>query len=171
MALGSIGIPLAMPPGPPGATAGVALTLAPGNAEPTWLNAGAAETQLCGTESVPSEAARPTPAVTWALPRPERKPLPSANPIVRNWAVKTAAVGPTDWTSELAGPIAETPKVDIDADEPVAEARPVPELSAVDDDVRLANSDIGDVDDEDDIDEVPIASERVPATAHWTSRW
>ena len=64
VALGSIGIPLSMPTGSPGDTAGVALTLVPGNAEPTWLNAGAAEAQLCGTESVPSEAARPTPAVT-----------------------------------------------------------------------------------------------------------
>ena len=153
VALGSIGIPLSMPPGPPGTTAGVALTLAPGNAEPTLLNAGAAEAQLWGTESVPSEVARPRPAVTWALPRPEPKPLPNSNPIVRNCWTKTPAVGPTDRTSELAEPIAEMPKVDIDADEPVPEARLVPELSAVDDDVRVANSDIGDVDDEDDIDE------------------
>ena len=63
IALGSIGIPLSMPPGSPD-IAGVALGLAAGNAEPTWLNAGAAEAQLCGTESVPSEAARPRPAVT-----------------------------------------------------------------------------------------------------------
>jgi hypothetical protein len=64
VALGSIGIPLNMPTGSPGDTAGVALTPAPGNAEPTWLNAGAAAAQLCGTERVPSEAACPTPAVT-----------------------------------------------------------------------------------------------------------
>ena len=63
VALGSIGIPLSMPSGPAG-TAGVALAPEPGNAEATWLNAGAAEAQLCGTESVPSEAARPRPAVT-----------------------------------------------------------------------------------------------------------
>ena len=87
-ALASIGIPLGMPPGPPAAAAGVALAPTPGNAEPTWLNAGAAEAQLCGTESMPTEAARPTPAVTAALPMPgapttpvpEPKPPPSADP-------------------------------------------------------------------------------------------
>ena len=62
--LGSIGIPLSMLTGSPGDTAGVALTPAPGNVEPTWLNAGAAAAQLCGTERVPSEAPRPIPAVT-----------------------------------------------------------------------------------------------------------
>ena len=58
VALGSIGIPLSVPTGSPGDTAGVALTLVAGNAEPTWLNSGAAEAQLCGTESVASGAAR-----------------------------------------------------------------------------------------------------------------
>jgi hypothetical protein len=87
-ALASIGIPLGTPPGPPAAAAGVALMLAAGNAEPTWLQAGAADAQLCGTESMPSEAARPTFALTVTLPIsggtktpvPELKPLPSAYP-------------------------------------------------------------------------------------------
>jgi hypothetical protein len=87
-ALPSIGIPLGVPPGPPAATAGAALLLMPGSAEPIWLNAGAAEAQLCGTESMPSEAARPTFAVMVKLPIsgaaktpvPELKPLPSAYP-------------------------------------------------------------------------------------------
>jgi hypothetical protein len=165
-ALGSIGIPLSMPPGPPGTTAGVALTRAAGNAEPTLLNAGAADAQLCGTESGPRKAARPAPAVTSALPIagalkapvPEPTPLPSVNPNIRIWLVKTPAVGATDRTSELAEPIAEMPKVDIDADEPTPEARLVPEVSAVDDDARVVNSDSGDVDDEDDIDEAAEAS-------------
>ena len=86
--LASIGIPLGMPPGPPAMTAGVALALAAGSAEPTWLSAGAAEAQLCGTESMPSEAARPTFAVMFTLPisgaakapGPELKPWPSAYP-------------------------------------------------------------------------------------------
>jgi hypothetical protein len=60
--------------------------------------------------------------------------------------------------SELAEPIAERPNVDIDADEPAPEARLVPEVSAVDDDVRVVNSDSCDVDDEDDIDEAAEAS-------------
>ena len=85
--MASIGIP-GMPPGPLGVTAGVALAPAAGNAEPTWLNAGAAEAQLCGTESMPSEAARPTFAVIATLPIlgaakapvPELKPLPSVYP-------------------------------------------------------------------------------------------
>lgn len=148
----------------PGDAAGVALTLAPGNAEPTWLNAGAAEAQLCGTESGPSEAARPTPAVTWALPIPdapkapvpEPKPLPSVNPNIRIWLARTADLGPTDPTSEPAEPITERPKVDIDVAEPVP--RLMPEVSAVDDDVRVVNTDSGDADDEDDIEEAIEAS-------------
>ena len=88
IALAAIGIPLGMPPGPPGVTAGAALMLVAGNAEPTWLKAGAADAQLCGTESMPSEAARPAFAVMATLPIsgvaktpvPEPKPLPSADP-------------------------------------------------------------------------------------------
>jgi hypothetical protein len=64
VAVGRIGgIPLSMLSGG-AATAGVALTLAPANVEPTWLNSGAATAQLWGTERVPSEAVRPMPAVT-----------------------------------------------------------------------------------------------------------
>ncbi len=88
VALASISIPPSVPPGPPGMTAGTALALVTGNAEPTWLNTGAAVAQLCGTDKTPSEAARPTPAVTAALPMPgeanrpvpEPAPLPSADP-------------------------------------------------------------------------------------------
>jgi hypothetical protein len=69
-------------------TAGVALALAAGSAEPTWLTAGAAEAQLCGTESGPRRAARPTFAVMLTLPIsgaaktpvPELKPWLSAYP-------------------------------------------------------------------------------------------
>jgi hypothetical protein len=88
VALASIGIPPSVPPGPPGMTVGAALALVTGNAGATWLNAGAAVAQPCGTDSVPSEAARPALAVTAALPMPgaprtpvpEPKPLPSAEP-------------------------------------------------------------------------------------------
>ena len=75
------------------ANAGVALTPALGMTEETWLNAGAAEAQPCGTDSTPSEAARPTLAVIAALlilaepipaepnaPVPEPIPLPIAEP-------------------------------------------------------------------------------------------
>ena len=86
--LASIGIPLGVPPGPPGMTAGVAPALVAGNAVPTWLSPGTAEAQLCGTESGPSKAARPTFAVMFTLPisgaakapGPELKPWPSAYP-------------------------------------------------------------------------------------------
>lgn len=156
-ALPSIGIPPGVPPGPLAATAGAALPLMPGSAEPTWLNAGAAEVQLCGTDSMPTEAARPTPAVTVLpipgepnMPVPEPAPLPSVYPNV--------------W-SELAEPIIDMPEVDIDADEPVPDARLVPDMSAVDDDIRVVNDDVrvvndesGDVDDVDDIDEAVEAS-------------
>ena len=88
VALAGIGIPLGMPPGAAGVTAGAALALATGSAEPAWLNAGAADAQLCGTESMPSEAALPTFAVMATLPIsggtktpvPELKPLPSVYP-------------------------------------------------------------------------------------------
>jgi hypothetical protein len=167
VALASIGIPPSVPPGPPTPTAGVAPTpLAPGNAEATWLNAGAAEAQLCGTDSMPSEGARPTPAVTAALPMagapktpvPEPKPLPSADPNTRNWLPRTLAAGPTDRMSAPAEPSIDRPDVDIDADEPVPDARLVPDVSAVDDDIRVVNDDSGDVDDVDDIDEAVEAS-------------
>jgi hypothetical protein len=156
-----MGIPPSVPPGPPDMTAGVALALVTGNAGATWLNAGAAEAQLCGTESMPTEAARPTPAVTAALPMPgapkapvpEPKPLPSVDPNVWNWLPKMLATGPTDRMSAPAGPIIEMPDVDIDAPEPIPDARPVPEVSAVDDEVRVVNNDSCDVDDVDDIDE------------------
>jgi hypothetical protein len=161
-ALPSIGIPLGVPPGPPAATAGAALLLMPGSAEPTWLNAGADEAQLCGTDSMPTEAARPT-AATWALlipgaPKtlaPEPKPSPTANPNVWKWPPNPLpAVEP----NELAGPIAEMPKVDIDAAEPVPDARLPADESAVGNEARVAHDDAGDVDDEDAIDEVAEAS-------------
>lgn len=163
VALASIGIPPSVPPGPPGITAGVALALVTGNAGATWLNAGAAEAQLCGTESMPTEAARPAPAVTAALPMPgapttpvpEPKPLPSAEPNAWNWWPKMLAAGPTDRMSAPAEPIIERPEVDIDAPEPAPDARLVPDVSTVDDEVRVVNND--DVDDVDDIDEADEA--------------
>jgi hypothetical protein len=173
VALAAIGIPPSGPPGAPGPIAGVApRPLVPGNAGATWLNAGAAEAQLCGTESVPIEAARPTPAVTSALPIPgapktpvpEPKPLPTANPNARNWLPKTLAVGPTGRMSAPAEPNIEMPDVDIDAPEPIPDARPVPDVSAVDDDVRVVNDDSGDIDDVDDIDEA-VAARPVLGTA------
>jgi hypothetical protein len=150
-ALPSIGIPLGVPPGPLVAIAGAALPLMPGSAEPTWLNAGADEAQLCGTDSMPTVAARPTPAATWALPIPgapnmpvpEPTPLPTADP---------------NLMSELAEPIIDMPEVDIDPDEPVPDARLVPDMSAVDDDIRVVNDESGDVDDVDGIDEAVEAS-------------
>lgn len=163
--LGIIGIPLSRPAGSPGDTAGVALMPAPGNAEPTWLNAGAAAAQLCGTERVPSEAARPKPAVIWALPTPEPKaPFPELKPSpkvklnIRIWLARTADLGPRDPPSEPAEPIAERPRVDIDVAEPAPDARPMPEVNAVDDGVTIDNNDSGDADGEDDIEEAIEAS-------------
>ena len=67
------------------------------------------------------------------------------------------ATGLTDRMSAPAEPIIEMPDVDIDAPEPIPDARPVPDVSAVDDDVRVANNDVDGVDD---IDE---AVEAMPA--------
>ena len=81
IALPSIGIPPSVPPDPPAPTAGAAPTpLAPDSVGATELNAGADEAQLCGTDSMPSEAARPTPALTAALPMPGEANMPVPEP-------------------------------------------------------------------------------------------
>ena len=60
------------PAGPLGATGGVGPSPpAAGNAEATWLYAGAAAVQPWGTDNAPSEAARPADAVTAAPPMPD----------------------------------------------------------------------------------------------------
>ena len=168
----AIGIPPSVPPGAVGVTAGVARTpLAADSASATDLNAGAAVAQFCGTDNGPSEAARPIPAVTAGLPIPgvprtpvpEPKPLPSADPNPWNWLPKKLAVGPTDRMSELAmselaEPIPEMPEVDIGADDPIPDARLVPDMSAVDGNVRVVNDESGDIEDADDIDEAVEAA-------------
>jgi hypothetical protein len=69
----------AFPTGGPNGVAGLAGTtggvapgeLPPGNAEASWLNAGAAEVQPWGIDNAPSEAARPAVAVTAVPPMPD----------------------------------------------------------------------------------------------------
>ncbi len=87
-ALGTIGM-LDVPACPLGAAAGAALALLMlGDTEPSWPAAGAAEVQPWGTESMPTEVARPTPAATSTLlilgaakgPGAEPNPLPADNP-------------------------------------------------------------------------------------------
>ena len=51
-----------------------------GNAEATWLNAGAAEVQPWGTDNAPSEAARPAVAVTAVPPMPGELNAPAPEP-------------------------------------------------------------------------------------------
>jgi hypothetical protein len=147
-------------PGPPGTTGGVAPSpLAAGNAEATWLNAGAAEVQPWGTDNAPSEAARPTPAVTAVppmpgelkAPAPEPQPLLSADPNAWNPLPKALVVGPIEFMSEPAEPSVEMPEVAIEADEAVPDTRLVPDVSAVDDEVIVVKDDNGDVDDEDNV--------------------
>ena len=56
----------------PGSTGGIVpAPLAAGNAEATWLNAGAAEVQPWGIDNAPSEAARPAAALTAVPPVPD----------------------------------------------------------------------------------------------------
>jgi hypothetical protein len=92
-------------PGPFGTTGGVAPgPLAAANAEATWLNAGAAEAHPCGTDNTPSEAARPTPAVTAVpvipgelkAPAPEPQPPLSADPNACNPLPKTLVADPVE---------------------------------------------------------------------------
>ena len=160
-------------PGPPGTTGGVAPSPLPaGNAEATWLNAGAAEVQPWGTDNAPSEAARPAAAVTavppmpgeLTAPAPELAPVLSADPNTWNPLPKALVADPNEFMSELAEPSIEMPEVAIDADEAVPETRLVPDVSAVDDDVRVVKDESGDVEVEDEaiVDANPG---RAPGTA------
>jgi hypothetical protein len=142
-----------------GTTGGVAPSPpALGNAGTTWLNAGAAEVQPWGTDNTPSEAARPTPAVTTApptpgelkAPAPEPMPVLSADPKAWNPLPKALA-DPIEFMSEPAEPSIEMPEVDIEADEAAPDTRLVPDVSAVVDEVRVVKDDSGDAEDEDDV--------------------
>jgi len=153
------------PAGAPGATGGAAPSppVAPGNAEETWLNAGAAEAQPWGTDNAPSVAALPTPAVTAVSPIPVelKAPAPepklgfSADPNTWNPLPKALVVGPIEFITEAAEP-------SIDAGEAMPDTRLVPEVTAVDDVLRVDKVDSGDVDDVDDVTETADAS---PCTA------
>jgi hypothetical protein len=161
--LGIIGMPPA--PGPPGTAGGSpaaaaesGVILALGSDAPTLLIcSGAAVVQLCGTESMPTEAALPAPAATCTLPMlgapkspaPEPNPLPTAYPSVWNWLPNTPAVGPNDCMNEPEDPIEKAPRVDIGA------AEPVPIRLAADDNAR--EEDVHDDSDEDDIVDVAVA--------------
>lgn len=135
--MASIGIPPSVPPGPFGMTAGVAPALASGNAGAPWLIAGAAEAQLWGTERMPTEAARPAPAVTTALPMlgAATRPVPEPAPLP-----KTLVTGLIDCMNTPA-----EPNIDM------------PDVSAVDDDVKVVNDDSGEVDDIDEAVELSPA--------------
>ena len=152
-----------VPNGPVGAlcaTGGVAPSwLAAGIAEATWLKEGAAEVQPWGTDNPPSEAARPEAADTAPPPMPgelkapaaELTPVLSGDPNTWKPLPKALVADPNEFMSELAEPSIERPEVDIDANEPVPETRLVPDVSAVDDEVRVVKDDSGDVDDEDNV--------------------
>ncbi len=143
--------------GPPGTTGDVAPSspLA-GNAEATWLNAGAAEVQPWGTDNPPSEADRPTSAATAAPPMPgelnappEPTPLLNADPNAWNPLPTAPVAEPIEFMSEPAEPSIEMPEVNIDADEAAPDTRLVPDVNAVDDEVTVVRDDSGDVDDDD----------------------
>ena len=123
-----------------------------GNAEATWLNAGAAEVQPWGTDIAPSDAARPAVAVTAVPPKPGElnAPAPEPTPVLitdpdiwKPWANVPVAV-PNAFISEPAEPSVETPEADIDPDEAAPETRLVPDVTA-DDDVRVVKDERGDV--------------------------
>jgi hypothetical protein len=136
------------PAGAPGAIGGVAPNpLAPGNAEVTWLNAGAAEVQPWGTDNAPSVAALPTPAETAVspiagepkAPAPEPSPGVSADPKIWNPLPTALVVDPSEFMAEPAEP-------SIDADEAIPDTRLVPDVTAVDDELTVVRDDSGDVD-------------------------
>ncbi|MDT5309269.1 MAG: hypothetical protein QOE48_4971 [Mycobacterium sp.] len=141
-----------------------------GNAEATWLNAGAAEVQPWGTDIAPSDAARPAVAVTAVPPMPGElnAPAPEPTPVLitdpdiwKLWA-NVPVAGPNAFISEPAEPSIETPEADIDTDEAAPETRLVPDVTA--DDVMVVKDERGDVEVEDDaiVDANPG---RAPGTA------
>jgi hypothetical protein len=152
-------------------TTGVVTRAPPGNAEGTWLNAGAAEVQPWGTDIAPSDAARPALAVTAVPPKPGElnAPAPEPSPVLITdpdiWKLwpNVAVTGPNVFISEPAEPSIETPEVAIDTDEAAPETRLVPDVTAVDD-VRVVKDESGDVEDEDEaiVDASPC---RAPGTA------
>lgn len=154
--------------GPPGTTGDVACSSLPaGDADATWLNAGAAEVQPCGTDNPPSAADRPTSAVTAAPPMvgelnvaPEPAPLLSADPNAWNPLPNAPVAEPIEFISEPAEPSIDMPEVSIDADEAVPDTRLVPDVNAVDDEVRVVRDDSGDVDDD-----VAVAIDASPSSA------
>lgn len=150
-------------------TTGVVTRAPPGNAEGTWLNAGAAEVQPWGTDIAPSDAARPAVALTVVPPMPGElnAPAPEPSPVFitdpdiwKVWA-NVAVAGPNVFISEPAEPSIETPEVAIDADDAAPETRLVPDVAA-DDDVRVVKEERGDVEVEATVDANPG---RAPGTA------
>ena len=149
-----------------GTTGGVTCGPPAGNAEATWLNAGAAEVQPWGTDNAPSEAARPAVAATTGeltAPAPEPTPVLITDPDIWKLLANVAVVGPNVFISEPAEPSVETPDVAIDTDEAAPETRLVPDVAAVDD-VRVVKDERGDVEVEDEaiVDANPG---RAPGTA------
>jgi len=135
-----------------GATGGVRRGPPAGNAEATWLNAGAAEVQPWGTDNAPSEAARPAVAATTVpgelnAPTPEPAPVLITDPDIWKLLANVAVAGPNVFISELDEPSIETPDVAIDTDEAAPETRLVPDAV---DDVRVVKDERGDVEDEDE---------------------
>jgi hypothetical protein len=154
-----------------GTTGGGAARGPLGNAEATWLNAGAAEVQPWGTDNAPSDAARPAVAVMAVppmpgelnAPAPEPTPVLIADPDIWKLLANVAVAGPNVFISEPAEPSIETPEVAIDTDEAAPEARLVPDITA-DDDVRVVKDESGDVEVEDEAN-VDANPGRAPGTA------
>lgn len=152
----------------------------PGNAEATWLNAGAAEVQPWGTDNAPSEAARPALADTVEPPRPDElnAPAPGPTPVLRadpdsrKLLASVAVAGPNEFISGAAEPSVETLEVTIDADEAAPVTTLVPEVTAVED-VRVVKEDSGDVEDGDDaiVDARPCKAPGITAVLSGDTVW
>jgi hypothetical protein len=84
-------------------------------------------------------------------PAPELTPGLSADPNTWKPLPKALVAGPNEFMSEPAEPSAEMPELAIEADEAVPDTRLVPDVSAVDDDVRVVKDDSGDVEVDDDV--------------------
>jgi hypothetical protein len=128
-----------------------------GNAEATWLNAGAAEVQPWGTDRLPSDAARPDAAVTppnsdgLQAPDPGPTPMSGDDLNIGKPPPKALVAGLKVLASDVDEPSIETPAVSMDADEAVPETTLVPDANALLEDVVVVTDDTGAVEDEVDV--------------------
>jgi hypothetical protein len=94
---------------------------------------------------------------------PEPTPLLSADPNAWNPVPNAPVADPIGFMSEPAEPSIEMPEVNIEADEAAPDTRPVPDVTAADDEVTVVKDDSVDVEDEVAVDASPWSAPGIAA--------